>query len=150
MLKTFSLLLILAGLVLGPAYWIHVVHFTGQVARSVEMRAGEHGAWASPPFRLDPDMAPVGLVLRAAGPPIRLELGVTAIADSNPRFQERLLLLQRPQIGEYRLELIPEAAPTIHLSDVELDVHARVRHTDNRIVAASIATIALGALLLLM
>ncbi|MGQ9686062.1 MAG: hypothetical protein ACUVT2_07115, partial [Thiobacillaceae bacterium] len=139
MLKTFSLLLILAGLVLGPAYWIHVVHFTGQVARTVELRAVEDGAWSSPPFRLEPAMAPVGLILRAAGsfspnmpedapprdryravlyqdgtvgPPIRLELGVKAIVDSNPRFQERLLLLQRPQAGEYRLELIPEAVPT--------------------------------------
>lgn len=177
MLKTFSLLLILAGLILGPAYWIHVVQFTGQVARTVELRAVEHGAWATPSFRLDPDMAPVGLILRAAGSfapnmpedappcdryrailyqdgtagtPIRLELGVSAIADSNPRFQERLLLLQRPQAGEYRLELIPEAAPTIRLSDLELDVRARVRQTDNRIVAAGIAAIALGALLLLM
>ncbi len=177
MLKILSLLLILAGLVLGPAYWIYVVHFTGEVARTVALRAGENGAWVSPPFRLDPAMAPVGLILRAAGSfspnmpegqpprdryravlhqdgkagtPIRLELGVRAVADSNPRFQERLLLLQRPQAGEYRLELTPEAAPLIRLDNVELDVRARVRETDNRVVAAGIAAIALGALLLLM
>lgn len=176
MLKAFSLLLILAGLVLGPAYWIYVVHFTGQVARTLELRPTEDGAWSSPPFRLDPAMAPVGLILRAegsffpnmpddqpprdryravlhqdgtAGAPIRLELGVKAIADSNPRFQERLLLLQRPQAGEYRLELIPEAAPLIRLGNVELDVRAQVQQTDNRVVAAGIAAIALGALLLL-
>jgi hypothetical protein len=177
MLKTLSLLLILAGLVLGPAYWIYVVYFTGQVAQTLALRASEDGAWTSPPFRLDPAMAPVGLILRAAGSfspnlpddqpprdryravlyqegqagtPIRLELGVKAVADSNPRFQERLLLLQRPQAGEYRLELIPEAAPVIRLSDVELDVRAQVQQTDNRIVASGIAAIALGALLLLM
>lgn len=177
MLKTISLLLILAGLALGPAYWIHVVYFTGRVAQTLELRAGDDGTWTSPGFRLDPAMAPVGLILRAAGSlapnmaddqpprdryravlrqdgtagtPIRLELGVKVIADGKPRFQERLLLLQRPQAGEYRLELIPEAAPVIRLSNVELDVRAQVRQTDNRIVAAGIAAIALGALLLLM
>jgi len=177
MLKTFSLLLILAGLALGPAYWVYVVHFTGEVAQTVELRAGDDGTWTSPTFRLDPAMAPVGLILRAvgsfapnlpddqpprdryrailhqdgsAGTPIRLELGVKAVADSNPRFQERLLLLQRPQAGDYRVELIPEAAPVIRLANVELDVRAGVQQTDNRVVAAGIAAIALGALLLLM
>lgn len=177
MLKTFSLLLILAGLVLGPAYWVYVVHFTGRVAQTVELHSGDAGTWTSASFRLEPAMAPVGLILRAAGSfapnmpvdqpprdryravlhqdgtagtPIRLELGVKAIADSNPRFQERLLLLQHPKAGKYRLELIPEAAPVIRLSNVELDVRAGVQQTDNRIVAAGIAAIALGALLLLM
>lgn len=177
MLKTLSVLLILAGLALGPAYWIHVVYFTGQVAQTVELHAGEGGTWTSPGFRLEPAMAPVGLILRAAGSftpnlpddqpprdryravlhqdgtagsPIRLTLGVKAVADGNPRFQERLVLLQRPQAGEYRLELIPETTPLIRLSDVALDVRAQVQQTDNRIVAAGIAAIALGALLLLM
>ena len=177
MLKTFSLLLILAGLSLGPAYWIYVEHFTGEVAQTVELRARDDSTWTSPTFRLDPAMAPVGLILRAAGSyapnlpdnqpprdryrailhqdglagtPIRLELGVKAVADSNPRFQERLLLLQRPQAGDYRLELIPEAAPVIRLANVELEVRAGVQQTDYRIVAAGIAAIALGALLLLM
>ncbi len=177
MLKTFSVLLLLAGLAIGPAYWIYVVHFTGQVAQTVELRAGDDGIWTSPGFRLDPAMAPVGLILRAAGSfapnmpddqpprdryrvllyqgevagtPIRLELGAASIADGNPRFQERLLLLQRPQAGEYRLELIPESAPVIRLSNVGLDVRAQVQQTDNRVVAAGIAAIALGALLLLM
>jgi hypothetical protein len=177
MLKSLSLLLILAGLAMGPAYWIYVVHFTGQVAQTVELRAGGDGTWTSSTFRLEPDMAPVGLILRAAGSfasnlpadrpprdryravllqagaagtPIRLELGVKSVEDGNPRFQERLLLLQRPQAGEYHLQLIPESAPAIRLSDVELDVRTRVQQTDNRIVAAGIVAIALGALLLLM
>lgn len=177
MLKTLSLLLILAGLALGPGYWIYVVYFTGRVAQTVELRAGADGIWTSPGFRLEPSMAPVGLILRAAGSfspnmpddqpprdryravlhhgeatgtPIRIELGVKSIADSNPRFQERLLLLQRPQAGDYRLELIPESPVQIRLSDVQLDVRTQVQQTDNRIVAAGIGAIALGALLLLM
>jgi hypothetical protein len=177
MLKTLSLLLILAGLALGPGYWIYVVHFTGQVAQTLQLDAADDGSWTSPIFRLDPGMAPVGLILRAtgsfspnlpddqpprdryravlhqdgtAGTPIRVELGVKAVADSNPRFQERLLLLQRPRAGDYRLELIPEAAPVIRLGHVELDVRAGAQQTDNRVVAAGIAAIALGALLLLM
>lgn len=177
MLKTLSLLLILAGLAMGPAYWIYVVHFTGRVAQTVELRVDADGVWTSPTFRLEPAMAPVGLILRAsgsfspnmpedqpprdryrailhhdvaAGTPIHIELGVKSAADSNPRFQERLLLLQRPQAGEYRLELIPESPAQIRLSDVQLVVHAQVQQTDNRIVAAGIGAIALGALLLLM
>lgn len=177
MLKTLSLLLILAGLAMGPAYWIYVVHFTGHVAHTVALRPGDDGSWTSPTFRLEPAMAPVGLILRAAGSfapnmpddqpprdryravlhrdgvagaPIGVVLGAQAVADSNPRFKERLLLLQRPQAGDYHLELIPEAAPVIRLADVDLDVRAGVRETDNRVVAAGIATIALGVLLLLM
>lgn len=177
MLKTLSLLLILAGLALGPGYWIYVVHFTGQVAQTLELRAGADGVWTTPSFRLEPSMAPVGLILRAsgsfspnlpadrpprdryravlhhgetAGTPIRIELGVKSVTDSNPRFEERLLLLQRPQAGDYRLALSPESPVQIRLRDVKLVVRAQVQQTDNRIVAAGIGAIALGALLLLM
>lgn len=177
MLKTLSLLLILAGLALGPAYWIYVLYFTAQVALTAELRAGADGIWTSPSFRLEPSMAPVGLILRASGtvspnmpddqpprdryrailrhgetaaPPIPIELGVKSVTDSNPRFQERLLLLKRPQAGDYRLELVPESPVQIRLSDVHLDVRTQVQQTDNRIVAAGIGALALGALLLLM
>lgn len=177
MLRTLSLLLILAGLVLGPAYWIYVVYFTGQLTQTLELRPGANGVWTSPGFRLEPAMAPVGLILRASGSfspsmsddqpprdsyravlhygeasgtPIRIELGVKSIADGNPRFQERLLLLKRPQAGDYRLALIPESPVQIRLSEVQLDLRAQVRQPDNRIVAAGIGAIALGALLLLM
>lgn len=176
MLKNLSLLMIVAGLALGPVYWIYMVHFTGQVARSVELRPGEGGAWSSPAFRLGPDMGPVGLILRldghfspnmpddqaprdayhavlhqgdAAGPPIRLELSAGTVTNSNPRFRERLVLLRSPQAGEYRLEVAPTRTPQITLDTVQLEIRSHVRQTDNRVVAAGIALLALGVLLLL-
>lgn len=176
MLKTLSLLLILAGLALGPAYWIYVVHFTGQLAHSVALHPDTDGAWHTPSFRLAPEMGPVGLILRIdghfspnmpddqaprdgyhailhqdgeAGAPIRLNLGVHAVADTQPRFRQRLLLLDAPRAGAYRLDLVPLAAPSITLDAVELDIRSHVLQTDNRLVATGIGLLALGVLLLL-
>ncbi|MCS6986849.1 MAG: hypothetical protein N2Z63_08575 [Thiobacillaceae bacterium] len=177
MLKAFSLLLILAGLVLGPVYWIYVVHFTGRVTQTLELKAGADGVWRTPVFRLEPSQAPLGLVLRAsgdfapnrpddqpprdhyravlyhgqaAGAPIGVELAASSVADSHPQFTQRLLLLARPQAGDYRLELIPAAAAQIRLDRVELEVRAQARSLDTRILAAGLIALAVGVLLKLM
>lgn len=173
MLKPLSLLLILAGLLLGPAYWIYVVHFTGRTAQTVTLSPDGQGGWSSPVFRLAPDMGAVGLILSASGgfspnmdenrPPrdryeailyhadqpasaIRLDFSAGSVANSNPRFRERLVLMNRPRELNYRLEIKPVSEPEIKLDRVELQVRVDVRQTDNRVVAAGIILIAVGVL----
>ena len=178
MLKSFSLLLLGLGLLLGPVYWVYVVYFTGKVADTIELRPGaQAGRWVSQDFRLSPEMGPVGLILLVdgyfapnmdegnpphdayhavvfqdgrEGQPIRFELAVKSVSDSNPRFRERLLLLKQPRSGTYRLELDAAEPPDIRLDHVKLEVRSQVRETDNRLVAAGIILVALGVLGLLL
>lgn len=176
MLKSLSLLMILAGLAMGPAYWVYVVHFTGAVAQTLDLKADEHGGWYSAGFVLNPDMGAVGLVLVAsggfaptmdddkppsdpyrailmhgatAGQPIRFKLAAGHVTNSNPQFRERLVLMKQPQAGDYRLLVTAEAPPQISLDRAQLEVRSQVREPDNRLVAAGIALLALGLLLLL-
>ncbi len=176
-LGAFSWLLILAGLALGPGHLLHAVYLTSREAATVRLSPGADGSWASEGFRLLPAMGPVGLILKAegrfspnlpgdqpprdryravlhqgdrAGSPIPLELEVHPTADTTPHFRERLVLLARPQAGVYRLELLPETPPGIALDRVELEVRSQVQQVDNRLVAAGILALGLGALLLLM
>lgn len=177
MLKPFAWLLILGGLLLGPIYWVYITHFTGSVAASLPLQGGEGGKLVSASFRLDPAMNPVGLILKTqgsfeptmddykpprdlyqavlyhdgvAGKPVKFQLGVKSVAESNPVFQERLLLLQVAGAGEYRLEITPLAAPEIALQHPQLEVRQQVQMADTRLVAGGIIGMGIGALLLLM
>lgn len=177
MLKPIAWLLIVAGLLLGPIYWVYITHFTGSIAATLPLQAGEGGRLASASFRLDPGMNPVGLIFKTqgsfapnmlenqppknlyqailvrngeAGEPIKFQLAVKAVADSNPLFQERLLLLQVPASGEYRLEVTPLAEPEIALQHPELVVRQQVQMPDTRLAAGGIIGLGLGVLLLLM
>jgi hypothetical protein len=177
MLKPFAWLLILAGLFLGPIYWVYITHFTGSIAATLPLQPGEGQRLASASFRLSPDMNPIGLIFKtqgsfspnmdenrppvdryqailfhgeAAGEPIKFQLATKAVADSNPAFQERLLLLQVPAAGDYRLEIIPLAEPMISLQHPELVVRREVQMPDTRLVATGIIGIGIGALMLLM
>lgn len=177
MLKSLSLLFIVAGLLLGPVYWIYVVYFTGRTAQTVTLTADGQGGWSSPAFRLSPDMGPVGLILSASGSfspnmdesrpprdryeailfhaeqpasPIRLDFSAGSVANSNPQFRERLVLMNSPGEMDYRLLLKPASQPEIKLDRVELQVRVDVQQTDNRVVAAGIILIAVGVLALLM
>ena len=175
MLKSFAWLLILAGLLLGPVYWVYITYFTGNVAATLPLQTGEGGKLVSASFRLGPDMNPIGLILKTQGSfapnmddnkpprdlyqavlfhdgvpgqPIKFQLGVKAVADSNPVFQERLLLLQVQGGGEYRLEITPLAEPEITLQHPELVVRQQVQMADTRLVAGGIIGMGIGALLL--
>ncbi|MCU0840145.1 MAG: hypothetical protein MUC79_00305 [Thiobacillaceae bacterium] len=177
MLKSISLLLILAGLLMGPGYWIYVVYFTGRTAQTLTLTPDGQGGWTSAAFRLSPDMGAVGLILTASGgfspnmeenrpprdryqatlyhgdqaaSPIWLDFSAGSVANSNPQFRERLVLMSNPQDMSYRLELNPAAPPQITLDRVELQLRVDVRQTDNRVVAAGIILIAVGVLALLM
>ena len=70
-MKTLSLVLLVTGLLAGPAYWIHAKFFTGSRVALVTLEqpagAGPAAPWRSPEFTLAPEMAPVGLILDASG-----------------------------------------------------------------------------------
>lgn len=177
MLKASAWLLILAGMVLGPVYWVYVTHFTGSIAATLPLQTqGGHGL-ASPSFRLAPDMNPIGLIFKTQGnfspnmdenkppvdhyqaviyrgaeaaEPIKFLLATKAVADSNPVFLERLLLLQVPQAADYRVEIIPLGEPDIALQHPELIVRSNVQMPDARLAAAGIIGLGVGLLMLLM
>jgi hypothetical protein len=67
-MKTISLLLLIAGLILAPAYWIYAKFYTGKqtamlTLNKVEGSENTPPAWHSAAFELRPEMAPVGLIL---------------------------------------------------------------------------------------
>jgi hypothetical protein len=70
-MKILSLVLLVSGLLTGPAYWIYAKFFTGSrvvlVSLEKPAKAGTAAPWRSPEFNLTPDMAPVGLILDASG-----------------------------------------------------------------------------------
>jgi hypothetical protein len=177
MLKPFAWLLIVAGLAVGPIYWIYITHYTGSIAASHPLQVGDNGSLVSTAFRLGPDMNPVGLIFKtqgsfspnmdenkppknayqavlhrgaSAGEPIKFQLAVKTFADSNPMFLEHLLLLHVPAADDYRLEITPLAEPEIELQHPELVVRQNVQTADTRLVAAGIIGVGVGLLLLLM
>ncbi len=177
MLKPLSLLLILAGLALGPVYWIYVQQFTGKLVQTLQLEEADGGTWTSPALRLRPDMRPAGLILRVSGSfspnmpddqppvdryravlrqdgvaaaPIPIELNAGTVTNTHPQFRERLALLKSPGIGEYQLLLAPEDAPRIRLDGVQLEIRSGVLEPDHRVVATGIVLLAIGVLGLLM
>ena len=67
-MKIVATLLLLAGLILAPAYWIYSRFYTGSQAAmmTLDKSTGESKpgpVWRSAPFELKPGMAPVGLIL---------------------------------------------------------------------------------------
>jgi hypothetical protein len=67
-MKTLSLLLLVAGLILAPAYWIYAKFYTGTQTAMLTLSKVEGidksaTLWRSTPFQLQADMAPVGLIL---------------------------------------------------------------------------------------
>ncbi|TCJ18143.1 hypothetical protein EZJ19_02575 [Parasulfuritortus cantonensis] len=71
-MKKLIFALIVAGLLLGPAYWTYAKFFTGSEAvvvplRLAEAEAGKAPAWQTGPFPLTAGMAPIGLILKAQG-----------------------------------------------------------------------------------
>ncbi|MEW5788847.1 MAG: hypothetical protein AB1899_13440 [Pseudomonadota bacterium] len=171
-MKNLSLLLLIAGLIAGPAYWVYAKFYTGSQAALLKLdRAGT--GWRSADFRLSPDMAPVGLILHATGSfspnmhesqppkdgyavtlfrdgqaakPLNISLGVKNVADSNPAFKEHLLFFQVVQAGTYHVEISPAAEPDIKLDRMELEVRQHLHEPDSTIVTAGMVVMILGIL----
>ncbi len=175
-MKSISLLLLLAGLVAGPAYWVYAKFFTGSRATLVKLEktgAEALAPWRSADFKLSPDMAPAGLILLATGSfspnmdeskppkdryaatlfrgseaakPLTFTLGVKHVSDANPSFKEHLLLLQAVQAGDYHVEVTPAAAPDIRLDRMELEVRQHLHEPDSTIVTVGMVVMILGIL----
>lgn len=169
--KTLLVFMILAGALLGPFYWFHEKLYSGELARTMPLYPTGDGAWSTVPFRLDASMQPVGLIFRSQGsfvprqdenkPPadaytatlykdgvasrsLPLPLAAGSVADSNPAFRERLVLLKVVQAGEYRLVIRPEQEPVIALEYPRLEIRAGVQEPDNRLATAGFLMLVFG------
>jgi len=175
-MKILSTILLVAGILAGPAYWIYAKFYTGSRVAMLNLeRAGPEAAapWRSPTFELTPNMAPAGLVLHAQGrfspsmdenkppkdryaatlsrdgeaaKPLGFTLGVKNVADSSPAFKEHLLFFQVVQGGRYHLEVTPAGTPAIGIERMQLEVRQHLHEPDNRVVTAGMVVMILGIL----
>lgn len=172
-MKPLLVLLILIGSGLGPGYWLYAKLYSGRIAQRLDLEVAEDGRLLSPPFRLDPSLQPVGLVLHAMGsftpnrdpdkPPKdgygatlykdgvvfltgTLTLPASSVAASNPIFRERLFWLEAAPAGEYHLEIVPVRPAEIKLDQVRLEARAAMREPDGRLVSAGLLALLAGVL----
>lgn len=179
MMKTVSLLLLAAGMLLGPAYWIYAKFFSGSPAALVPLTSldAAAGTWRSAEFKLTAEMAPVGLILKSQGSfapnmdenrpprdmyaallsrsketakPLGFELNAGSIGNSNPTFNTHLVLFQVVKEGSYQLEIRPSGPPSIPLQKVELEVRQHLVEPNPNIVMAGVLLLVLGVLGLVM
>lgn len=172
-MKTIYILLLLIGLPIGPGYWVYAKLYSGKLAMTVPLVAGEGGALVSQPFKLEPGMAPVGLVFHTQGsfvprqdedkPPkdeytatligpdgvpqlVPFPLAAQAVANSNPVFNVSLLWMNKVAGGDYRLEIKPTSQSVITLEHPRVDVRANVQEPDGRIVSVGLIMMIVGFL----
>lgn len=175
-MKKISLLLLIVGLAVGPAYWVYAKFYTGSQAALLTLEKTEATAvstWRSPEFTLTPDMAPAGLILNAGGSfspnmdesrppkdhyaailfkdgkaakPLNFILGVKSVSDSNPAFKEHLLFFQVVQAGRYHVEVTPAAEPDIKLDRMQLEIRQHLHEPDSNIVTLGMVVMILGIL----
>jgi hypothetical protein len=171
MIKRIFLFLLLAGLLLGPGYWLYVKLHSGKVAMTMNLAAANDGRLTSQPFKLDSDMQPVGLILHAEGsftprkdedkPPkdeytatvfkdgkilqtVEFPLGTKSVANTKPVFNERLLWLGRVESGTYSIEIRPAGEPLIHLDKPSLGIMANVEEPEGRVVNVGLLLFVIG------
>lgn len=172
-MKIAILLLMITGLILGPAYWIYAKFYSGELAQSLQMTRDSQGAYVCPPFRLTEGMRPAGVILKAQGhfspnmpedqPPqnlyqaritlngqtyreVDIKLGVKTVSDTQPAFVEHLLWLEAITPGEYQVSLIPRQETAIVMDRMDLEVRSHILEPDGRVVAAGGAMFSLGLL----
>jgi hypothetical protein len=178
-MKTLSLLLLAAGMLLGPAYWIYAKFYSGSQAALVPLTITDAaaGIWRSQVFRMTADMAPVGLILKSQGSftpnmdesrppkdlyaallsregesakPLGFELNAGSIGNSNPTFNSHLVLFQAVKEGGYQLEIRPSGPPSIPLQKVDLEVRQHLVEPNPNIVMAGVLLLVFGILGLVM
>lgn len=168
-MKILYILLLVLGLPIGPGYWVYAKFYTGKQAMALPLASTAGGGLVSQPFKLDPGMAPVGLIFHSQGsfvprqdennPPqdaytatltgpdgrpqvVPFPLAAQSVANSNPVFNVHLLWMKTVAAGEYRMAVGPSGQPTITLENPQLEVRANVQEPDGRIVTV-------GALLMI-
>jgi hypothetical protein len=162
-MKIVLTLVILVGLVVGPAYWVYGKFYSGRVNQTITLNAAGDGKFVSTEFRVTPDMAPAGIVMTATGgfapntpddqPPqvgyaatlykngvpfnvAKFPLKASSTSESNPVFKERLFYLEAPQEGTFRMDIEAKTPQTIRLDSVKIELMANIQEPDGRIVSA--------------
>jgi len=175
-MKILSLVLLIAGILLGPAYWIYAKLYTGQQAAALALTRTGDGGWRSPNFTLREDMAPLGMIISTSGSfapnmadndppadryaatlykdgvaaqPLTFTLNAKNIANSNPAFKEHLLFLKKLTPGDYYWVVTPMTPPRIHHDQMLLQIRQNLHEPDNRVVIGGILMFVLGLLGLL-
>jgi len=178
-MKTFSLLLLAAGLLLGPAYWIYAKFYSGSQAALVPLARVDAaaGTWRSVEFKMTAEMAPVGLILKSQGSfapnreesrppkdlyaallsregesakPLGFELNAGSTSNNNPTFKTHLVLFQSVKEGRYQLAIQPSGPPSIPLQKVDLEVRQHLLEPNPNIVMAGVLLLVFGILGLVM
>lgn len=174
-MKTISLLLLVAGLILAPAYWIYAKFYTGKQTAMLTLGKAEGPAekWRSAQFELKSEMAPVGLILHVdasfaptmddhkppqdrynvtlskegiAAKPLLITLKAANAANGNPIFKEHLLFLQVVQSGSYQLEVTPASEPGMKIEKMRLEVRQNLQEPNSHVVTGGIVLLVLGLL----
>lgn len=174
-MKTLSLLLLICGLILAPAYWIYAKFYTGKQTAMLTLDKAEGAAekWRSGPFELKPEMAPVGLILHVdasfaptmeehkppqdrynvtlskegvAAKPLVITLKAANASNGNPIFKEHLLFMQVVQGGGYQLEVTPASEPGMKIEKMRLEVRQNLHEPNSQVVTGGIVLLVLGLL----
>lgn len=147
-MKPLFLLLLIAGFLLGPGYWLYARLFGGNLLKSVELTALEEG-FVAEALIPEPGVPEINLILRAKGsfrpnmdpdkPPSNryrvslwqdgellqeapLQLETPAVPVSEPVFRAHLMYWKPGAGGEYRLRIEPLVKPEMALSQVVLEL----------------------------
>ena len=174
-MKTISLLLLIIGLILAPAYWVYAKFYTGKQTAMLTLGKAEGPAekWRSAAFELKPEMAPAGLILHVdahfapnmdeskppqdrynvtlsregvAAKPLMITLKAGNAANGNPVFKEHLLFMQVVQGGSYQLEVTPASEPVMKIEKMRLELRQNLSEPNSHVVTGGIIALVLGLL----
>jgi len=175
-MKNLVYLALLAGILIGPVYWVYGKFYSGHTVHRLVLTRGADGSLASPAFRISRDMAPAGILLHANAsfapnmpddqPPkvgyearlskdgapfnaAKFALKASSTGDAHPAFKERLFYLEAPQDGEFAMVLEAKTAPSMQIDRAEIEVKANLREPDGRIVSAGMVLAIVAVLILL-
>lgn len=169
-MKTLALLLLVAGLLAGPGYWIYARFFTGSRVAMLDLTHEAAADWRSPVFDLSADMAAVGLILHVqthsapveegrvrqnrclatlhrdneAAKPLAFTLRSTHAVEPDPSFREHLLFMQEVRPGRYWLEIEPSAPADMTLGKLRLEVRRNLAEPDSRVVTTGLVLFVIG------
>lgn len=175
-MKSISLLLLIAGLILAPTYWIYAKFFTGKQTALLTLSAQDNEgkkAWHSASFQLLHDMAPVGLILHVdasfspnmddhkppmdryhvtlskqgeAAKPLLITLKAANSSTGNQMFKEHLVFMQAVQDGTYQVEVTPASDSVMKVNQMRLEVRQNLHEPNSHIVTGGIVLLVLGLL----
>lgn len=174
-MKTISLLLVAAGLLLGPAYWIYAKFYTGAEVARIDLKHNDEAlpVWSSPAFKLKADMAPAGLTLRTqaslapnmdegslpedaylatlshagvSADPLGITLKASSSGNTHPVFNNPLILMEQVQAGDYQLTVQAASPVRMPVTQMTLLVREHITEPEPNVVMAGIILFILGIL----